>query len=178
MFFFFFFKSPYHSLLVFLNPLFRTLLRLILIMINDTVDIYLTFQCIITGIIKNGGAKPNIIPELTELEFYARTPTKKELQTLIEKLENCFKSAAIATGCRVCSEIQAFFFVRFSSIPLFLVLPHVATNDSLSPKRFAFYDSLRREYVYRITVYQKYLSRLGELIIFEPCLFFFQHLTC
>ena len=55
----------------------------------------------ILGVIKNGGVKPNIIPDLTELEFYARTPTKSELNDLIEKLEQCFKSAASATGCTV-----------------------------------------------------------------------------
>lgn len=53
------------------------------------------------GVIKNGGAKPNIIPDLTELEFYARTPTKKELGELMNKLEQCFRSAATSTGCTV-----------------------------------------------------------------------------
>lgn len=53
------------------------------------------------GIIKNGGAKPNIIPDLTELEFYARTPTRKELDELKNKLDQCFNSAAAATGCTV-----------------------------------------------------------------------------
>ena len=54
-----------------------------------------------SGIIKNGGVKPNIIPELTELEYYARTPSKKELEELIKKLDSCFQSAAAATGCTV-----------------------------------------------------------------------------
>ncbi|XP_053398312.1 peptidase M20 domain-containing protein 2-like [Mercenaria mercenaria] len=53
------------------------------------------------GVIKNGGTKPNIIPDLTELEFYARTPSKEELSVLMEKLDLCFKSAATATGCTV-----------------------------------------------------------------------------
>ena len=29
---------------------------------------------------------------------------------------------------------------------------------------------VKREYVYSVAVYQKYLTRLGELIIFEPWL--------
>ena len=29
-------------------------------------------------------------------------------------------------------------------------------------------DEINREYVYSVAVYQKYLTRLGELIIFEP----------
>ena len=32
----------------------------------------------------------------------------------------------------------------------------------------ACYQSLNREYVYSAVVYQKYLTRLRELIIFEP----------
>uniref|UniRef100_A0A8C5WYK4 Peptidase M20 domain containing 2 n=1 Tax=Laticauda laticaudata TaxID=8630 RepID=A0A8C5WYK4_LATLA len=53
------------------------------------------------GIIKNGGVKPNIIPSYTELEFYLRAPSLRELSTLKEKAENCFKAAALATGCEV-----------------------------------------------------------------------------
>ncbi|XP_066850642.1 xaa-Arg dipeptidase [Anser cygnoides] len=53
------------------------------------------------GIIKNGGVKPNIIPSYTELEFYLRAPSMKDLSVLTEKVENCFKAAALATGCRV-----------------------------------------------------------------------------
>ncbi|NXG34341.1 P20D2 protein, partial [Dromaius novaehollandiae] len=53
------------------------------------------------GIIKNGGVKPNIIPSYTELEFYLRAPSVKDLSVLTEKVENCFKAAALATGCKV-----------------------------------------------------------------------------
>ncbi|XP_030908593.2 xaa-Arg dipeptidase [Melopsittacus undulatus] len=53
------------------------------------------------GVIKNGGVKPNIIPSYTELEFYLRAPSMKDLSVLIEKVENCFRSAALATGCKV-----------------------------------------------------------------------------
>ncbi|XP_029985261.1 peptidase M20 domain-containing protein 2-like isoform X1 [Sphaeramia orbicularis] len=53
------------------------------------------------GIIKNGGVKPNIIPDYTELEFYLRTPSRAELPVLKEKAERCFRSAAEATGCTV-----------------------------------------------------------------------------
>ncbi|XP_064025559.1 xaa-Arg dipeptidase isoform X2 [Pogoniulus pusillus] len=53
------------------------------------------------GVIKNGGVKPNIIPSYTELEFYLRAPSMKDLSLLTEKVENCFRSAALATGCKV-----------------------------------------------------------------------------
>ncbi|XP_044146477.1 peptidase M20 domain-containing protein 2-like [Bufo gargarizans] len=53
------------------------------------------------GIIKNGGVKPNIIPDYTELQFYLRAPSLKALADLQEKAHACFNSAATATGCKV-----------------------------------------------------------------------------
>ncbi|XP_027784157.1 xaa-Arg dipeptidase [Marmota flaviventris] len=53
------------------------------------------------GIIKNGGVKPNIIPSYSELIYYFRAPSLKELQVLTKKAEDCFRSAALATGCTV-----------------------------------------------------------------------------
>ena len=51
------------------------------------------------GVITNGGAKPNIIPEVASLCYYIRAPNKSELAVLIEKVEKCFQAAAKATGC-------------------------------------------------------------------------------
>lgn len=53
------------------------------------------------GIIKHGGVKPNIIPAYTELEFYLRTPMRRDLPAIRTKAEMCFRSAAMATGCQV-----------------------------------------------------------------------------
>ncbi|XP_062407310.1 xaa-Arg dipeptidase-like [Sardina pilchardus] len=53
------------------------------------------------GIISHGGVKPNIIPDFTELEYYLRTPSRKDLPTIRAKAEMCFKAAAMATGCEV-----------------------------------------------------------------------------
>jgi len=50
------------------------------------------------GVITDGGAKPNIIPEKASLAYYVRAPTEKELDTLREKVHRCFESAAQATG--------------------------------------------------------------------------------
>ncbi|XP_062857932.1 xaa-Arg dipeptidase-like isoform X2 [Trichomycterus rosablanca] len=55
----------------------------------------------IHGVIKNGGVKPNIIPDYTELEYYLRTPSHQDLPKLRAKAEACFRAAAIATGCEV-----------------------------------------------------------------------------
>ena len=53
------------------------------------------------GIITNGGAKPNIIPEKAQLLYYFRAPNDKELSVLKEKAIAIFHSAAEATGCKV-----------------------------------------------------------------------------
>ena len=66
--------------------------------------------CSIHGIITNGGAKPNIIPEKTELEYYIRGPTRKETMQLCSRVKACFEAAAVATGCQVAiKEISKFF---------------------------------------------------------------------
>ena len=53
------------------------------------------------GIFTNGGAKPNIIPEKSQLQYYIRALTVPELQTLKDKVVACFQAAALATGCEV-----------------------------------------------------------------------------
>ena len=53
------------------------------------------------GIITNGGAKPNIIPEKSQLAYYIRAPSRSELETFLDKVTACFESAATATGCQV-----------------------------------------------------------------------------
>ncbi|XP_065913319.1 xaa-Arg dipeptidase-like [Dysidea avara] len=51
------------------------------------------------GIITNGGTKPNIIPELTKMEYYLRALTKGEVKELYDKVMACYEAAAKATGC-------------------------------------------------------------------------------
>lgn len=53
------------------------------------------------GVITNGGAKPNIIPEKSELEFYIRAPTAAELKVLKEKTVAVFQASGQASGCSV-----------------------------------------------------------------------------
>ena len=54
------------------------------------------------GVITNGGAKPNIIPEEASMSYYVRAPNKVELKVLQKKMHACFESAGSATGCQVC----------------------------------------------------------------------------
>ena len=53
------------------------------------------------GVITNGGAKPNIIPEKASMEYYVRAPTKSEMYAFTKKVCACFEAAASATGCQV-----------------------------------------------------------------------------
>lgn len=55
----------------------------------------------IHGIIKDGGKAANVIPDYTDSRFYARSPEKKYLLEILEKIENCAKGAALATGCQI-----------------------------------------------------------------------------
>ena len=53
------------------------------------------------GIISNGGAKPNVIPEKSVLEYMIRAPDRIELKLLAGRVRTCFEAAAMATGCQV-----------------------------------------------------------------------------
>ncbi|XP_065883444.1 xaa-Arg dipeptidase-like [Dysidea avara] len=55
----------------------------------------------IHGIITNGGAKPNIIPEQSAMEYCIRATKRKEVLELMPKVIACFEAAAKATGCTV-----------------------------------------------------------------------------
>ena len=54
--------------------------------------------CRIHGIITNGGDKPNIIPESSELSFLVRAEEDSDMFELKERVINCAESAATATG--------------------------------------------------------------------------------
>jgi len=51
------------------------------------------------GIITDGGAAPNIVPDHTAMVWYVRSLDLARLDELTEKFEACFKAAALATGC-------------------------------------------------------------------------------
>lgn len=52
----------------------------------------------IHGIITNGGKAANIIPDLAVANFYVRAQTLSELNSLVERVKNCARGAALATG--------------------------------------------------------------------------------
>lgn len=58
----------------------------------------------IHGIITDGGAAPNIIPEKASASFYVRAKDLGELYSVKEKVLNCARGAALATGCELTIE--------------------------------------------------------------------------
>lgn len=53
------------------------------------------------GIIVNGGAAPNIIPEYTEASYLVRALTRDKVWELVERVKACAEGAALATGTTV-----------------------------------------------------------------------------
>ncbi|CDS06279.1 hypothetical protein LRAMOSA08807 [Lichtheimia ramosa] len=53
------------------------------------------------GIVTDGGKAPNVIPDHTSAFFFVRTTKYNQIVRLMEKMENCFRAAAMATGCEV-----------------------------------------------------------------------------
>ena len=51
------------------------------------------------GIIRNGGAAPNIVPELATAEVFIRALDRTYLNDLVRKVDDCARGAAIATQC-------------------------------------------------------------------------------
>jgi amidohydrolase len=66
---------------------------------TDALRQHLPKDCQIHGIIVKGGSAPNTVPDITELDYYYRAAKMEHLPLMKEKLENCARGAAIATGC-------------------------------------------------------------------------------
>ncbi|MDX1620288.1 MAG: hypothetical protein R3320_04815, partial [Nitriliruptorales bacterium] len=55
----------------------------------------------IHGIVTDGGDAPNIVPERTAGQWYARAATLAELAELYPRVQRCFEAGALATGADV-----------------------------------------------------------------------------
>lgn len=55
----------------------------------------------IHGIIVDGGKAANVVPDYTRMQYYVRSPRKSTLAELTERVVNCARAGALATGCRV-----------------------------------------------------------------------------
>ncbi|RMD40595.1 hypothetical protein DV735_g4536, partial [Chaetothyriales sp. CBS 134920] len=52
------------------------------------------------GVVRHGGAEPNIIPDSTSLEYFLRDTTFAKVEDLTPKVQACFDAGALATGCQ------------------------------------------------------------------------------
>ncbi len=50
------------------------------------------------GVIMDGGKAANIVPEYAKVQYYVRSTTKTYNMELLEKVKNCARGAALATG--------------------------------------------------------------------------------
>ena len=53
------------------------------------------------GVIRQGGAEPNIIPDSACLEYFIRDTSADSVNDLAIRVEKCFKAGALATNCSV-----------------------------------------------------------------------------
>jgi amidohydrolase len=72
----------------------------------------------IHGIITHGGDAPNIVPDYSASLFYIRATDDDYCDELLEKVENCARGAAIATGARVELEMQGAYRSLRPNMPL------------------------------------------------------------
>ncbi|RMZ84259.1 hypothetical protein DV738_g807, partial [Chaetothyriales sp. CBS 135597] len=52
------------------------------------------------GVVRQGGAEPNIIPDTTSLDYLLRDTTFSQVEDLTKKVQACFDAGALATGCQ------------------------------------------------------------------------------
>jgi amidohydrolase len=55
----------------------------------------------VQGVITEGGAAPNVVPDRTVADFYIRYPDEVYLAQLTEMIDNAARAAALATGTKV-----------------------------------------------------------------------------
>src|SRR5262245_658977 len=67
----------------------------------DAVRMTIRPEARIQGIITEGGAAPNVVPDRTAADFYIRYPDEVYLQQVVEFVDNAAKAAALSTGTKV-----------------------------------------------------------------------------
>lgn len=65
----------------------------------DMLRQHVTPDVRIHGVIRNGGAVPNVVPELATAEVFVRALDRNYLNDLVRKVDDCARGAAIATQC-------------------------------------------------------------------------------
>ena len=53
------------------------------------------------GVVRNGGAEPNLIPDVAGLEYFVRDASAQGAGDIAKKVDACFQAGATASGCTV-----------------------------------------------------------------------------
>jgi metal-dependent amidase/aminoacylase/carboxypeptidase family protein len=95
-----FFGAPAHQLTAWNG---RNALEAVIHLFNniDAVRANIRPEARIQGIITEGGAAPNVVPDKTAADFYIRYPDEVYLAQETEMVDNAARAAALATGTQV-----------------------------------------------------------------------------
>jgi len=63
-------------------------------------------------VITNGGDAPNVVPAFAKVSYYIRSPKRKDLSDLIDRIQKAAQGAALGTGTTVKSEIISGFYEK------------------------------------------------------------------
>jgi amidohydrolase len=74
------------------------------------------------GVIDEGGAAPNVIPDLTTSRWIIRAATADRFETLRSKVLACFEAAATATGCTLEIEYEGEPYIDLLTNPVMAAL--------------------------------------------------------
>jgi amidohydrolase len=95
-----FYGAPAHQLTAWNG---RNALEAVIHLFNniDAIRANLRPEARIQGVITEGGAAPNVVPDKTAADFYIRYPDEVYLQQEREMVDNAARAAALATGTQV-----------------------------------------------------------------------------
>ena len=95
-----FYGAPAHQLTAWNG---RNALEAVIHLFNniDAIRSNLRPETRIQGVITEGGAAPNVVPDKTAADFYIRYPDEVYLAQVTEMVNNAAKAAALATGTQV-----------------------------------------------------------------------------
>jgi len=62
---------------------------------------HLPESVLVHGVVVKGGEAPNIVPDEGVVRLYVRAPVRAELEPAAERVKDCARGAALATGCEV-----------------------------------------------------------------------------
>src|SRR5438477_7797676 len=95
-----FYGAPAHQLTAWNG---RNALEAVIHLFNniDAIRSNLRPEARIQGVITEGGAAPNVVPDKTAADFYVRYPDEVYLAQISQMVDNAARAAALATGTKV-----------------------------------------------------------------------------